>query len=156
MGTTNLLLRAASETLKRKSSVGSLSNPPTPFANSGGLFGMSASTSVLPTPHQTPPMTPLRGDDPLAISPLTPLTVPQPDQILPEFNKTVDIIRVQHLDAARAAVRNPEVLQALEAEIERDCDWLRGFLFAAQVSINSFSFGCECSDLTTVHPIGLT
>ncbi|TFL03630.1 Aspartate/glutamate/uridylate kinase [Pterulicium gracile] len=138
LGTTNLLLRAASETLKRKSSVGSLSNPPTPFANSGGLFGMSASTSVLPTPHQTPPMTPLRGDDPLAISPLTPLTVPQPDQILPEFNKTVDIIRVQHLDAARAAVRNPEVLQALEAEIERDCDWLRGFLFAAQV-INEIS-----------------
>lgn len=82
-------------------------------------------------------MTPLRGDDPLAISPLTPLTVPQPDQILPEFNKTVDIIRVQHLDAARAAVRNPEVLQALEAEIERDCDWLRGFLFAAQAHLGN-------------------
>lgn len=37
------------------------------------------------------------------------------------------------MDAANASVKNPEILQELEAEIDRDCDWLRSFLFAAQV-----------------------
>lgn len=37
------------------------------------------------------------------------------------------------MDAAKASVRDPEILQELEAEIEQDCEWLRGFLFAAKV-----------------------
>jgi len=63
-----------------------------------------------------------------------PLTVPQAGQTSPEFNATVDIIRMEHLHAARASVRDPHILEELEAEIEKDCDWLRGFLFAAKAS----------------------
>jgi aspartate kinase len=59
--------------------------------------------------------------------------VPQTGQTSPEFNTTVDLIRSEHIRAARASVRDPYILEELEAEIEKDCDWLRGFLFAAQV-----------------------
>lgn len=40
---------------------------------------------------------------------------------------------MEHLNAARHNVRDPDILVALEDEIERDCEWLRSFLFAAQV-----------------------
>ena len=49
------------------------------------------------------------------------------------FNGTVDILRLEHLTAARSAVRDPEILKELEYQIERDIDSLRSFLFAAQV-----------------------
>ena len=49
------------------------------------------------------------------------------------FNATVDLILSEHLNAARSTVRDPEILKELEAEIERDCDQQRSFLFAAQV-----------------------
>jgi aspartate kinase len=45
----------------------------------------------------------------------------------------VDLVREQHIEAARASVRDPDILEELEEEIEKDCDWLRSFLFAAQV-----------------------
>ena len=67
------------------------------------------------------------------MSPLTPLIAPQTGQAQPEFNVTVDLIRSEHMSAAKESVKNPEILQELEAEIDRDCDWLRSFLFAAQV-----------------------
>ena len=51
----------------------------------------------------------------------------------PSFNTTVDVIRSEHLYAARSSVRNPDILKDLEAEIDRDCDSLRSFLFATQV-----------------------
>jgi aspartate kinase len=131
LGTTNLLLRAASETRRPKDRQRSPSNPATPFSK-GGLFNMSSTfASGSQTPLQSPPLTPSgRGQSPPSLSPLT---VPRAGQSSPEFNGTVDIIREQHLEAARANVHDPEILDALEAEIERDCDWLRGFLFAAQV-----------------------
>lgn len=37
------------------------------------------------------------------------------------------------MTAAKLSVRDPTLLAELEAEINKDCDWLRGFLFAAQV-----------------------
>lgn len=63
-------------------------------------------------------------------------TSPQKEQEAPKnsFNRTVDLLRSEHLTAARNAVRDPEILSQLEAEIEHDIDGLRAFLFAAQVS----------------------
>ena len=63
------------------------------------------------------------------------------------FNGTVDILRLEHLTAARSTVRDPVILKELEYEIERDIDSLRSFLFAAQVRMfqelvfNSMSHG---------------
>ncbi|KAF8647221.1 hypothetical protein AX16_006841 [Volvariella volvacea WC 439] len=50
-----------------------------------------------------------------------------------EFNATVELIRHEHIIAARTCVRNPDLRRELEDEIEKDCEWLRSFLFAAQV-----------------------
>ena len=63
-------------------------------------------------------------------------TSPQMEQEAPKnsFNRTVDLLRSEHLTAARNSVRDPEILSQLEAEIEHDIDGLRAFLFAAQVS----------------------
>jgi aspartate kinase len=57
--------------------------------------------------------------------------------MLPNYSVTVDLIRQEHFDAARASVRDPVILQELEAEIDKDCEWLRSFLFAAQVRLRS-------------------
>jgi aspartate kinase len=67
------------------------------------------------------------------MSPLSPLIIPQSGHVQPAFNVTVDLIRSEHINAAKACIQNPEILQDLEAEINQDCDWLRSFLFAAQV-----------------------
>lgn len=124
LGTTNLLLRAASEALKRprKTSSGYV----TPVAN-GGIFGRSEEGS------QSPPSSSPRGDTyPWGTGSMTPLTMPGIDS-LPAFHATVDLIRQEHFNAARASVKDAGILKALEKEIERDCEWLRSFLYASQV-----------------------
>ncbi|KAH7882316.1 Aspartate/glutamate/uridylate kinase [Phlebopus sp. FC_14] len=132
LGTTNLLLRAASEARQRPPSkpayAYSYSGAVTPLTTNGGTFPCPAD-STLPSPPSRSSSPPQR-----AVYPLTPLTTPHPGQPFPEFNKTVDLIRSEHLNAARECVVNhADVLRELEDEIDRDCDWLRGFLFAAQV-----------------------
>lgn len=64
------------------------------------------------------------------------------------FNATVDLLRSEHITAARSAVRDPEILEELEAEIERDIDSLRSFLFAAQVWM---SLACVSYDVSCIH-----
>ena len=51
----------------------------------------------------------------------------------PAFHATVDLIRQEHFTAARASISDQSILRELEAEIERDCEWLRSFLYASQV-----------------------
>ena len=51
----------------------------------------------------------------------------------PDFNRTVDQIRDDHFESARGAVKDEGLLEELLAEIERDCEGLRSFLYAAQV-----------------------
>lgn len=50
------------------------------------------------------------------------------------FNATVDQIRDDHFKAARAVVRDENLLRELEDDLEYDCERLRSFLLAAQVS----------------------
>jgi hypothetical protein len=49
------------------------------------------------------------------------------------FHETVDVIKKGHLDAARRCLRAGPLRDELEEEIERDCESLREFLYAAQV-----------------------
>lgn len=131
LGTTNLLLKAASEAQRQRHKLFNDCGTTTPSLN--GIFRRSSETS---------PTTPMRRSSRSPSSPstgaLTPLMTPQTGQSQPEFNVTVDLIRSEHMDAAKTSIQNPEILQELEAEIDRDCDWLRSFLFAAQV-INEIS-----------------
>lgn len=52
---------------------------------------------------------------------------------LPPFHATVDLIKEEHFKAAGESVQDPEIREELEEEIERDCEWLRSFLYAAKV-----------------------
>ncbi|KAJ7201601.1 Aspartate/glutamate/uridylate kinase [Mycena pura] len=116
LGTTNLLLRAASETLRRR-----------PMTQSGSV------TPVSNVMTGTPTSSPRAADAyPWTLGQTISPMARQPDSV-PEFYKTVDLIRQEHFNAARASVQDPVILQGLELEIERDCDWLRSFLSASQV-----------------------
>ncbi|KAG6877763.1 hypothetical protein C0993_004137 [Termitomyces sp. T159_Od127] len=113
LGTTNLLLRSAAQTLRPRRK-GSQSGTTTPVR---GLFGAGTTDG-----SQSPP------------SPQSPRSLPAGlTPLVPEFNATVDLIRDEHAAAARASVRDPGLLAELLHEIEADCDWLRNFLFAAQI-----------------------
>ncbi|KAG6853381.1 hypothetical protein C0991_004842 [Blastosporella zonata] len=128
LGTTNLLLRSASQTLQRRRK-GSVSGTTTPVR---GLFG--AGNKEKDRSQSPPPGSPRgRSTPPASFSGLTPLASSNSQQSLPEFNATVDLIRDEHVKAARSSVRDPELLDELLQEIEYDCDWLRNFLFAAQI-----------------------
>lgn len=135
LGTTNLLLRSASQTLQRRRKSSAPSGTTTPVTR--GLFGAGYDGSQSPprSPQPRGRLTPNSSPQNFTGLTLTPLTVPQVGHAQPEFNVTVDIIREEHLKAANASVRDPDILEELVEEIENDCDWLRNFLFAAQVCL---------------------
>lgn len=155
LGTTNLLLQASREALQPAMSSsgdgqsGSVSGTATPFYPKrvgSGFFGkdqptsMTSSVSSLsqldsqlgrsgsPSPFQSscsrsPPR-----------SPITPSQDPSTSQE-PAFHTTVDLIKKGHLQAARASLKEGPLRDELEEEIERDCESLRSFLYAAQVCL---------------------
>ncbi|OBZ77544.1 putative aspartokinase [Grifola frondosa] len=127
LGTTNLLLRAAGEALLRTNTVNSASETPGSMTPNGLFSRLSQIQTDVPRSRSklSPKLDSPASFASLAMSPV--------NQGGPTFNSTVDIIRSEHITAARSSVRNPRLLQELEAEIERDCDWLRSFLFATQV-----------------------
>ncbi|OCH88383.1 aspartate kinase [Obba rivulosa] len=126
LGTTNLLLRAASEALQRPTT-----SPSSPTETPGnvtpaGLFSRLEQSSEPNSPRPRSKSSPrVDGFGTLTMSPAR--------TEKPSFSRTVDLICDEHLTAARAAVRDSEILVELEAEIEEDCDALRSFLFATQV-----------------------
>ena len=140
LGTTNLLLRAASEALNpRKKPVGS-SGSVTPVSRA--LFGIRGHSSCASDHSQSPSKSPeqvrTRPPSPTLLSGFTPLNVPASVETLPEYHLTVDLIRREHLAAARSSVHDPDILKELEEEIEKDCEWLRSFLLAAKVCFTPF------------------
>ncbi|KIP11870.1 hypothetical protein PHLGIDRAFT_82814 [Phlebiopsis gigantea 11061_1 CR5-6] len=120
LGTTNLLLKSASEALSRTRSP-SETGPNTP----NGVFSR---TSQGPSPVGSPRAR--SKSSPRLETPFSSLSM-SPAQS--SFNATVDLLRSEHITAARTSVRDPEILKELEYEIERDIDALRSFLFATQV-----------------------
>ncbi|KAH8116184.1 aspartate kinase [Phellopilus nigrolimitatus] len=160
LGTTNLLLRAAAEALQRNapSTSPGIASPGTctpqliattaGVAHSKGFWSRKESTSNVvvganasdAVSSSRSPSSP-RSESPSPFSTLGMTSLVQPQSpngttsgfATQPFQATVDMLRLDHLTAARASVRNPELLKELEAEIERDCDGLRSFLFAAQI-----------------------
>ncbi|KAF8632152.1 hypothetical protein AX17_004894 [Amanita inopinata Kibby_2008] len=131
LGTTNLLLRAASEALRRPNRTGNYaSGAATPVTRS--LFGSSTNS-----PPTSPSLRSESSPCPPSLQPFTPFSRPNglshSNESLPDFIATVDVLRQEHITAAQASIRDPEILKELEAEIERDCSWLRNFLFAAKL-----------------------
>ena len=122
LGTTNLLLRAASEALQPQ-----------------GRSPMQSGTA-------TPLITPLMSRGSPTGSPLNTINV-LADNYASPFNKTVDLIHSQHLAAARDCVKGEEILSELEAELDRDCENLRSFLYAAQVRVSRVTLSSSVLNL---------
>lgn len=156
-GTTNLLLRAASEALQASTPnsdpVHGVANDrftspprtPTPGGHSNGAFqppqqhrpARTASSAVLngwqsnPTSRASSPAPNLGMTS--SISSLRSeksFSSPPP---LPAFHATVDEIKAEHMAAAKQYIQHPEVLAKLEDDIDHDCEKLRSFLVAAQI-----------------------
>ncbi|EED84919.1 predicted protein [Postia placenta Mad-698-R] len=124
LGTTNLLLRAAKEALQRTSSPSD-----TPGSMTPALFSQASQVqSPVGSPRQRSTSSPRE-----LFTPGGSFSMSQANHAPAVFNSTVDIIRSEHITAARAAIRDSEILRELELEIDRDCDGLRSFLFATQV-----------------------
>ncbi|SCV70019.1 BQ2448_1413 [Microbotryum intermedium] len=162
-GTTNLLLRAALEALRPRapdmsSSIPSL--PPTPAPGTPGvassdrinpltsqIFQRSSSTAVSPSTSNhnnndanhagtftksgvsTPQST---RSNSLAAS-ISSLRVRDLDEGPQLFHGTIDQIKDDHLKAARAFIKDPQILAELEDDLDYDCERLRSFLLAAQI-----------------------
>ncbi|KAI0030232.1 Aspartate/glutamate/uridylate kinase, partial [Vararia minispora EC-137] len=116
LGTTNLLLRAASEALRR---MPNFSAPASPSARVPSSIPVSPAPSGVTTP--------------LSSSLLLHRRASSAAELTQEFSATVDVIRNEHIAAARDTIQDPKVRAELEAEIVRDCEGLRAFLYAAQV-----------------------
>lgn len=117
LGTTNLLLKAATQALSAQRPI---------FTHNSEAF-MPWSTQWSPTPpFNSPTLTPRSSDGHgLTFSPIT--------QAGNAFDHTVDLIRSEHLTSAKSLIRDPILLKQLEDEIIRDTEVLRKFLEAAQV-----------------------
>lgn len=147
-GTTNLLLRAALEALRPRAPDLSSSISSLPAPSPAGTPGVSTSDKINPLTSQifqktnnataastsrsgaTTPGS--RGVSSLAAS-LSSLRASDEGPQL--FNATVDQIKEDHVRAARAVVRDEAILQELEDDLDYDCERLRSFLLAAQVSV---------------------
>lgn len=153
-GTTNLLIRASLEALRptpaatNPDNSPSASGAPTPSANgpsvnplslTSQIFQRSGSSNALPSltngtfsswqsRSNSPAMSPSRRSMSNSFSSIRD-EAPGPQQ----FETTIEQIRNDHIASARAAIKNEEILEALEDEIHYDCDQLRSFLMAAQI-----------------------
>ncbi|KZS97301.1 aspartate kinase [Sistotremastrum niveocremeum HHB9708] len=146
LGTTNLLLKAASQTLGGKKPAGisherGVSSPGTntPLSIFWGKTNGAASPPCSPsrtrdrqesvTSNGSPT---LNASVPVGSSQgsVPPLSLSSSSS---SFGVTVDLIQTEHVSAARANVRTPEILQELEAEIESDCEGLKAYLAASQI-----------------------
>lgn len=182
LGTTNLLLQASKEALRpvngEKTAAGcsgltsGAQTPLYPKRVGSGFFGsngsgsekdkMSSSLTSLkdlkmtangysrsasPSPFQS------------SASPASP-TVAQaesgresPESYQAVFHSTVDVLKRDHIAAARKQIQDEELLEELIHELERDCESLRSFLSAAQVSRPGFPLSFHHSPISILLQI---
>ena len=124
LGTTNLLLRAASEALSR--------SPGPPNHATPGIYTPFINFRAQSPEYSSPLSSPFPRRSSGGHGSPSGLSFSSTSQLTP-FGATVDLIRSEHLTAARSLIRDQKLLKELEQEIEKDCEGLRTFLFAAQV-----------------------
>jgi len=162
-GTTNLLITASLQALRPSASTSTnspgTSQAPTPSANGPSTNPLSLTSQVFQRTSSSPNIIPPTGSfssfnstfykDSRSNSPAPTTSRGSPtgrrslsnsitslrddDKGQQAFEFTVEQIRNDHLKAAKLAIRNQEILEALEEEIDYDCDQLRSFLMAAQI-----------------------
>lgn len=139
LGTTNLLLRAASEVLKRNTP-GGLQSPETPGTatplSTSQVFGRPQAQDAFS--QNSPPSSPIfngrpRGNSSPHHNSSSSFSTFNPNSPLLPFNATVDLLKSEHITAAKQSINSPGLLREVICEIERDCEGLRAFLYAALV-----------------------
>ena len=122
LGTTNLLLRASLEALQQRSKTAGTPDTTTDAMTPGlsGANGTDSDGSQSPSPLFG--FTPINADS-------------QCTETLPKFHATVELLKQEHINAAHASIRDPEILLELQEEIDRDCERLLSYLFAAKVCL---------------------
>ncbi|WVR07616.1 hypothetical protein IAU60_004658 [Kwoniella sp. DSM 27419] len=149
LGTTNLLLQASREALSPPSGPAgtSQSGAATPFFPKrvgSGFFGKDMTSSMMSSISSLAQLdvsgrsspSPFQSSSGRSRSPPKSPVTPGPSSGSEQesgFHKTVDTIKQGHLQAARDTLRAGPLRDELEEEIERDCEALRGFLYAAQI-----------------------
>ncbi|EST10189.1 Aspartate/glutamate/uridylate kinase [Kalmanozyma brasiliensis GHG001] len=157
LGTTNLLLQAASEALDEaltpavslSNSVASLTNgAQTPVHRPGSAFSRKSSSKGTPLGRIEPlssnvldkkleQLNLIGGTDSAAKQTKSAKSDAGSDsepEIAVGFNATVDRILSDHLASARKAVtKDRQLLEQIENDITQDCDRLRDFLLAAKI-----------------------
>jgi aspartate kinase len=144
MGTTNLLIQAAKQAVPSSSSRSRAnSQPETPGSTTP--FSSFLASSNVGSGRFTPPKSysPVRigRQNSYSESPTRTLSQSLAFTSLNGSNEnnnsgyedTVDLIKSEHLVAARSSVNSKEILEYIENEIEKDCEKLKMFLGAAQV-----------------------
>lgn len=160
LGTTNLLLQASREALQPPSArpASGTQTPFFPKRVGSGFFGaregrekdgrdpmMSSITSLsqLDIRSSSPsPFTPSSSFMGRPRSPSSPYTPGPNVSESSAFHETVEVIKRGHLEAARKCLRAGPLRDELEEEIERDCEALREFLYAAQVGCTVIPVSC--------------
>lgn len=160
LGTTNLLLQASKEALAPTNRASGSATPYFPKRVGSGFFDgrdrerdqspaarelqmngslMSSISSLreldLRSGSGASSPSPFQSTGRRSGSPTSPIDEKAPGASSEGFHDTVDTIKKGHLEAARKAIRAGPIRDELEDEIERDCETLRGFLHAAQVSL---------------------
>ncbi|KIK04821.1 hypothetical protein K443DRAFT_120803 [Laccaria amethystina LaAM-08-1] len=125
LGTTNLLLRASSEALQQRSKTAGTLGTTTPcWWNRFRWIAVATNE---------PPITEQIARIYVSFIRIHPINADsQCTDTLPKFHATVDLLKQEHINAARASIRDPEILLELQEEIDRDCERLRSYLFAAK------------------------
>ncbi|KAH9911163.1 hypothetical protein B0H21DRAFT_714353, partial [Amylocystis lapponica] len=119
-GTMGLLLRAAEEALRRPVT---LSETATRMVSTEPFSQNFRTQSPIGTPRIP------RGSDSSETA-IWPVVSCKAD--VPAFQNAVEVIRAEHLSAARASVKDASILHEVEAEINQDCDELGSYLLATQ------------------------
>jgi aspartate kinase len=145
-GTTNLLLRAALEVLQPfpPPADSTIPTPPRTPQSVPSFSSLSLSQILTPRCQGGSPVIDSRASSPARVSPgrNSISSLRNFEDSPPLFSATVDLIRDNHLKAARASIKDERILKPLEDDLIYDCERLRSFLLAAQVtrSISFFLF----------------
>ncbi|KAJ1586145.1 hypothetical protein NDA12_005292 [Ustilago hordei] len=154
LGTTNLLLQAASEALDQAStpatsltnSVASLANgTQTPIHHPTSAFSRKSSSKGTPLGRVEPLSSNVLDSklEQLQLNPSTSAAIKSVEsdagsdedpELASGFNATVDRILSDHIaSASKAVTKDKQLLAQIQAEIVQDCDRLRDFLLAARI-----------------------
>jgi aspartate kinase len=147
MGTTNLLIQAAKQAVPSTSSRSRANSQPDTPGTSTPLYStvINVGSEHVP-PKSYSPVWLGRQNSYSELSPRSLLAFTSLNGSNENndsgYEETVNLIKTEHLTAARSSVNSKELLKYIESEIEKDCEALNMFLGAAQAIFVGYCLKC--------------